>query len=363
MPDTPLAKKLKTEISAHGPLSIARFMDACLADPTHGYYRTRDPLGAGGDFITAPEISQIFGELIGLWCVEVWRSMGAPAPLQLVELGPGRGTLMADAMRACSVVPDFKQTARLHLVETSPVLRKVQQDRLAEYSPQWHETIADVTPGATLVIANEFLDALPIRQLVRRSGAWFERCVGTDKNGALVYCERDHPCADNDLVPKKMAKISSEGAIAEIRPDAAILIEQLGARAAAHPLVALFVDYGHERSAPGDTFQAVSGHGYADPLESPGECDLTAHVDFHQLAEIAATRGLRVHGPLAQRDFLLSLGLAQRCEQLMKNADDETARAVARGAERVVDAGAMGMLFKVLALGSESVPAPPPFEP
>ena len=363
MPDTPLAKKLKTEISAHGPLSIARFMDACLADPTHGYYRTRDPLGAGGDFITAPEISQIFGELIGLWCVEVWRSMGSPAPLQLVELGPGRGTLMADAMRASAVVPGFEKAACLHLVETSPVLRQAQQDRLAAYSPHWHETIDDVTPGATLVIANEFLDALPIRQLVRRSDKWFERCVGTDNNDALAYCERDYPCVDQDLIPAETAKISGEGAIAEIRPDAATLIETLGARATTHPLVALFVDYGHARSAPGDTFQAISSHGYANPLDSPGECDLTAHVDFHQLAETAAATGLRAHGPLSQRDFLLNLGLAQRCEQLVKNVDDETARAVARGAERLVDAGAMGMLFKVLALGSKGTTAPPPFEP
>lgn len=361
MPDTPLARKLRSEIAANGPLSVARFMDTCLADPEHGYYRTRDPLGARGDFTTAPEISQIFGELIGLWCIDVWQSMDAPDPFCLIELGPGRGTLMADAMRAGKVVPDFGNAARVHLVETSPVLRELQQSSLADYTPQWHEAFADTPSGATIVVANEFLDALPIRQLVHRSGEWLERCVGTDRNGNFVFCESDEPCADHHQIPAGTTKIAREGEIAEVRPAVTVLIEEIMARAAADPMVALFVDYGHDRSAPGDTFQAVSGHGYTDPLISPGECDLTAHVDFHQLAETASAAGLGVHGPLSQRDFLLSLGFAQRCERLMKNADKKTARAIECGAQRLVDPAQMGTLFKVLALSSKTVPGPPPF--
>ncbi len=361
MPDTPLVRKLGAKIAAGGPLSVAEFMDSCLADPDHGYYRTRDPLGARGDFITAPEISQIFGELIGLWCAEVWRAMDAPELLRLVELGPGRGTLMADAMRAAAIVPEFGRAARLHLVETGPVLRKAQKEQLAGFAPRWHEAIGDVPPGATIVIANEFLDALPIRQFVYRGGGWRERCVNVDPLGVFVFCERDEPCADNRLIPTGTAKEAGEGAIAEIRPAVDVLVEEFAARAAAYPLVVLVIDYGHVRSGPGDTLQAVAGHGYANPLDSPGEHDLTAHVDFEQLAEAAAAGGLDVHGPLSQREFLLNLGLAQRCEQLMKGADKKMANEIESGAGRLVDQTQMGALFKVLALTGKTVPAPPPF--
>lgn len=336
-------------------------MEACLGDSDHGYYRTRDPLGARGDFITAPEISQIFGELIGLWCAEVWRAMGAPGLLHLVEWGPGRGTLMADAMRAAAIVPEFARAVRLHLVETSPVLRKAQQERLAGFAPQWHEAPGDVPSGAAIVIANEFLDALPIRQFVHRAGNWRERCVDAGRQGGFVFCETDKPCADLHLIPFETAKAANEGAIAEVRPAVEALVEGLASRAAAHPLAALVIDYGHVRSGPGDTFQAVAGHGYADPLDSPGEHDLTAHVDFHQLAGLAAAAGLEVHGPLSQREFLLELGLAQRCKQLMKDADQAKARAIESSADRLVDQGQMGALFKVLALTGNTVPAPPPF--
>lgn len=356
-----LTQKLKRRIAEQGPMSVAAYMEACLADPDHGYYRTRDPLGARGDFTTAPEVSQIFGELIGLWCVEVWRGMGAPSPFALVELGPGRGTLMADALRASRVVPEFGMAARLHLVETSPVLRQAQKERLGGYKPRWHDALADVPAGPALIVANEFLDALPARQFVRRGEAWYERLVSVEK-GRLAFCLSDAPLGGVSPIPETVRDAACDGDIAEARPAAEALVSEIGRRAGAHPLAALFVDYGHGRSAPGDTLQAVSAHGYADPLEAPGEQDLTAHVDFEALGHAARAAGLNVHGPVEQGAFLLALGLAQRCERLMKEAGPEQAQAVETGARRLVDPMQMGTLFKVMALTSPSVAAPPPFE-
>lgn len=361
MPDTPLAKKLRGRIMADGPLSVADFMQACLADPQFGYYRTRDPLGVGGDFTTAPEISQIFGELIGLWCAEVWRQMGMPDPVRLVELGPGRGTLMADAMRAAAIVPEFVRAAQLHLVETSPVLRAAQQERLVGFEPRWHDALGDVPAGAMLLVANEFLDALPVRQFVRGGGQWRERYVNTDGDENFAFCEHPAPLSENGLIPAKLTDAAQAGEIVEIRECTGAAILDLAERAASDPLAALFIDYGYTHSAPGDTFQAVSGHGYADPLAAPGEQDLTAHVDFESLALAARTAGLGVHGPVEQGSFLYSLGLAQRCEQLMKKANANQARTIESAARRLVDPAQMGALFKVLAITGPAAPPPPPF--
>jgi NADH dehydrogenase [ubiquinone] 1 alpha subcomplex assembly factor 7 len=356
-----LTQKLNRRIAEHGPMSVAAYMEACLADPDHGYYRTRDPLGRRGDFITAPEVSQIFGELIGLWCVEVWRGLGAPSPFNLVELGPGRGTLMADALRASRVAPEFAGAARLHLVETSPVLRQAQKERLGAHKPCWHDALADVPAGPALIIANEFLDALPVRQFTRAHEAWHERLV-TAEQGRLAYCLSDAPLGDESLIPEAVRDAARDGDMAEVRTAAEELAAEIGRLAGAHPLAALFIDYGHVRSAPGDTLQAVSGHGYANPLEAPGEQDLTAHVDFETFGYAARAAGLKVHGPVSQGDFLPALGLAQRCERLMKEAEPEQAQAVETGARRLVDPAQMGALFKVMALTAPGIAAPPPFE-
>ena len=357
---TPLGERLRSRIAREGPLSVADYMQVCLTDPVHGYYATRDPLGTQGDFITAPEISQIFGELIGLWCVEVWRSMDAPSPFHLIELGPGRGTLMTDALRAAALVPAFGAAARLQLVETSPVLRAAQADRLAAHEPAWHESLADVPAGASIVIANEFLDALPVRQFVKGRRGWAERCVTVDGDG-FAFCATPEPLGDNAVIPAPIRVEATVGDIAEIRPAAGDVVRELAERRAAGPLAALIIDYGHRHSAPGDTLQAVSGHGFADPLGQPGAHDLTAHVDFAALGQAAREAGLDAHGPLEQGAFLLALGLAERCERLMKEADTEQARAVESGARRLVDPEAMGTLFKVMALTSPGLATPPPF--
>lgn len=358
---TPLDEKLRHRIAQSGPLTVADYMEMCLSDPDHGYYRTRDPLGRRGDFITAPEISQIFGELIGLWCAEVWRAMGKPAPCQIVELGPGRGTLMADALRAAKIVPAFVNAARIHLVETSPVLRGEQEERLRAFEPQWHDALSTVPAAPSIVIANEFLDALPIRQFLRHEEGWRERCITTGADGALTYTKCPDSLAGDCPVASDVFSAAEPDAIAEIRPAANALAAELGARAQAHPLAALIIDYGHTRSAPGDTLQAVSAHGYADPLEQPGEQDLTAHVDFAEFACHAENAGLHVHGPLEQGHFLLELGLAQRADQLMKGATGEQADAVETAARRLVDPEQMGTMFKVLALSNATMPTPPPF--
>ena len=311
-----LRSRLKRRIDAEGPLSIAHYMDACLGDPEFGYYTTRDPFGASGDFITAPEISQIFGELIGLWCVMTWRAMGKPDPVHLIELGPGRGTLMADALRAAKIAPEFEEALQLHLVEMSPVLRQQQRKCLenTKISPHWHTELSSVPDGPALIIANEFLDALPIRQFQKRDGDWFERCVDVSQTGALEFC-LSPACIDADaLIPDGPRKKAEDGDIAEIRPAAQSLIKTIASRGYDHALAALFIDYGHRASALGDTFQAVRSHEFTDPLAAPGEADITSHVDFEYLAAAAEDNGLSVHGPLSQAQFLSGLGLKERCQ-------------------------------------------------
>lgn len=357
-----LLTKLKRRIASEGAITLAQYMEACLCDPGHGYYATRDPLGAKGDFTTAPEISQIFGELIGLWCVVVWRNMGRPDVLRLIELGPGRGTLMADALRAAKVAPEFLNAARLHLVETSPVLRQAQARNLEAPGgkPHWHAHAGEVPEGATIIIANEFLDALPVRQFVRREGAWFERCVGLSDEGGLAFCTASDPLRTPDILPQDVRAGAVDGDISEIRPGADELVKTIAARAQNHRLAALFIDYGHAKSAPGETLQAVKAHNFADPLAMPGNADLTTHVDFGRLGEIAGDNALQVHGPISQAEFLNALGLAERCERLMETGQGNDRELVASGALRLADPAQMGDLFKVMALTSRGL-TPPPF--
>lgn len=361
-PAASLADKLSRRLRASGPMTVADYMQACLTDPDFGYYRAGDPFGAQGDFVTAPEVSQIFGELIGLWCVTVWRAMGEPAPLRLIELGPGRGTLMADALRAARLVPDFPRAARVHLVELNPALRTVQAERLTDLpvEPSWHARLDEVPAGVSLVIANEFLDALPIRQFLFQGGAWHERLVGLDDAGRFAFVLADAPVSDASILPPGLRASPADGAVAELRPGMHDLAAILGRRARAYPLAALIVDYGHARSGWGDTLQAVRAHAFADPLAEPGRADLTAHVDFAALAEAAGAQGLTVRGPLPQGQFLLALGLAQRCDRLLRH-NPARAEEIAAGAARLVNADRMGELFKVMALTDPARPVPPPF--
>jgi NADH dehydrogenase [ubiquinone] 1 alpha subcomplex assembly factor 7 len=354
-----LAERLKARIAADGPLSVEDYMVACLLDAREGVYAARDPIGAQGDFITAPEISQIFGELLGLWAVSAWQSMGEPGPVTVAELGPGRGTLMADALRAWRAAPQFLQQVRVALIEASPLLTEAQRRTLAAADAQveWYDDLSAVPQTPLIVLANEFIDALPIRQFVRRGDAWRERLVTDDGKSGFAF-------VDGPPVPgERFAGLdpASEGAVVETRPAAEVLIRDLARRAASAPVTALFVDYGHAEPGFGDTLQAVGGHRYADPLAAPGEADITAHVDFAALRRDAEAGGMSVYGPMPQGEFLLKLGLGERRERLLAGAAPAQQDAIASGALRLVDPAQMGVLFKALALTSKGLPPPPPF--
>lgn len=360
---TPLAAELKALIAVDGPISVGRYMALCLGHPRHGYYMTRDPLGARGDFITAPEISQIFGELIGLWAVATWQQMGAPAAFRLVELGPGRGTLMADALRAARLVPAFGAAASVDLVETSPVLRARQADTLASLAtPSWHDRLESVPGGPAIVIANEFFDALPINQFVRGREGWHERRVGLDAAGELVFGLDPSPLPAVAALAAHYPPARVGDVLERLEGGAA---QALGTRLATQGGAALVIDYGHGAHGYGDTLQAMKAHGFVPPLEAPSEADLTAHVDFAALARAAKGAGARAFGTLTQGAFLERLGLGARAARLQQDQDAAGRAAIAAAAERLAGTGPgqMGTLFKVLALADPALGPPPGFAP
>lgn len=353
-----LRDELRAAIAIDGPITVARFMAIALGHPTRGYYATRDPLGAAGDFTTAPEISQMFGELVGLWAAAVWQQQGEPAPVRLVELGPGRGTLMADALRAAGIaMPAFRAAVDVHLVDTSPTMRAEQERTLAgrDCTPVWHDQADTVPEGAALVVANEFFDALPIHQFVRTAEGWCERQVGLDVQGELAFGLRGEPAS-------ALTGSGPEGSVFEICPAAQDIVANVARRLAKHGGAALVIDYGRVTSGFGDTLQAVKAHRFADPLADPGNADLTAHVDFAALARTAVQGGASVHGPVTQGSFLQALGLSQRAAALKRNATAPQSQAIDTAVARLAgpDPG-MGDLFKVLALTAADAPAPPGF--
>ena len=353
-----LSRLLARRIHATGPLTIADFMTEALLHPRFGYYATRDPLGARGDFTTAPEISQIFGELLGLWCADAWEKMGRPAPVVLAELGPGRGTLMADALRALKIAPEFRRALSLHLVEASPILRSAQQAALGAATPTWHDSIATLPDGPLILLANEFIDALPIRQVLRGEQSWQERLVALEADGeTLVFAIDPAPSSLAALVPPSL-RDAAPGSPFEIRPAALALAADLGARLTRQGGMALFIDYGHWPSACGDTLQALAGHRRHAVLADPGAADLTAHVDFAALADAARAAGARAWGPVPQGGFLAALGLAERAAALIARATPEQVSAIESGCRRLIDPEEMGTLFKALALADPALPAP-----
>jgi NADH dehydrogenase [ubiquinone] 1 alpha subcomplex assembly factor 7 len=357
---TPLEREINALVAAEGPIPIDRYMALCLGHPVHGYYATRDPFGAAGDFVTAPEMSQMFGELLGLWAAAVFESMGRPEKILLVELGPGRGTLMADALRAARVLPAFADAIDVHLVETSPVLRERQRAALAGRAPvAWHERIEDLPGGPAIVVANEFFDALPIRQFVRTEAGWRERLVGVDADGQLAFGVAPHPAAG--FMPPPIALPA--GALVEV-PEAAIrCVRSLGARLAAEGGAMLLIDYGYDGFATADTLQAVRRHRPVDPLDAPGTADLTAHVPFGLLAAAARGAGAAAYGPVTQADFLDRLGLSTRAERLAAAAGAGQRAAVATAAQRLTERSptGMGSLFRALAIADPRLPEPPGF--
>jgi NADH dehydrogenase [ubiquinone] 1 alpha subcomplex assembly factor 7 len=353
-----LAGHLRRLIAADGPIPVSRYMAEALGHPEHGYYAKRDPLGRAGDFITAPEVSQMFGELIGLWCVEVWRRLGAPRRLQLLELGPGRGTLMADALRAAGVQPDFLQAVAVHLVETSPALTALQRQRLQGHDATWHRSLESVPPGAVVAVANEFFDALPVRQFERHDAGWRERLIAARDDG-LGFVLSPTPLSAS-LLPAPLAA-APVGSTVEIAPARQATMVALAERIVAHGGAALVIDYGHARSAPGDTLQAVRRHAYHDVLSDPGEADVTAHVDFQALAEAAAAAGGEAHGPISQGAFLGALGIDLRAARLAAGSPERAAE-IDRAKARLVAPGQMGRLFKVMAVTRPDFGPPAGFE-
>jgi NADH dehydrogenase [ubiquinone] 1 alpha subcomplex assembly factor 7 len=361
-----LAAALRDEIRRNGPVTLARYMEQALHHPTWGYYRSRDPLGAAGDFTTAPEISQMFGEMIGVWLAVLWQQMGSPAAVRLIELGPGRGTLMSDALRATHAVPGFHPALDLHLIETSEPLRAAQARSLATVNVKatWHDTIADVPAGPLLLIANEFLDALPIHQFQRAAQGWRERLVAEDESDEtrfrFVLSE-----ADAVITLPALLRDAPPGTIWETSPPSHAVIRSVAGRIARDGGGALFIDYGYARQSGGDSLQALRAHRTHDPLTAPGDADITAHVNFTALAQSAQDAGARAYGPVDQGPFLLGLGLETRAEHLRtaslaRNRLDQAA-AVATAFKRLIAPTEMGSLFKVLALAGPKQPTPPGF--
>jgi NADH dehydrogenase [ubiquinone] 1 alpha subcomplex assembly factor 7 len=351
---TPLDAVIRRRIARDGPMSISAFMTLCLYDPEHGYYPSRDPLGAAGDFITAPEISQMFGELIGLWTVDLWREMGSPDPIQIIELGPGRGTMMLDVLRAARAVADFRRAARVHLIEVSPVLQQRQVETLRgvqDVPVRWHKTLGEAPLGPAIILANEFFDALPVNQAERRPSGWHERRITVNAGGELAFTVAPEPLESFKAnLPPSVAK-APVGEIFEWRSDqwaTDLALRVLGGGAA------LIIDYGHARSSTGDTFQAVRSHRFASPLGMPGRTDLTAHVDFAALARAARAAGARIHGPVEQGTLLKRLGIETRAIALQAVAAEDKRAGIAEALVRLVGTGPanMGTLFKAMAISA-----------
>jgi NADH dehydrogenase [ubiquinone] 1 alpha subcomplex assembly factor 7 len=357
-----LHQKIGRRIRAEGPLSVAAYMAMALHDPDDGYYARCRPIGAQGDFITAPEISQVFGELIGLWCAVVWGELGRPDPVILAELGPGRGVLIGDLLRAAAGIPDFRRALRLHLVEASAPLRAEQERRLARFEPIWVSRFEDLPSGPMLLVANEFLDALPVRQFVRRGADWSERLVASDGANRFVYVEGPPSPLASLLVPEAVRHTAGQGTVVEICPAALALAAALGARFSDRPGAALFIDYGYLSSSPGPTLRALRRHRAVSELAAPGTADLSAHVDFAAFTKAARAGGAEVYGPVPQGRLLATLGARERIAALNSRATPCQQRALDSGVERLLDPGGMGTLFKATALVSPGLPTPPGFD-
>jgi NADH dehydrogenase [ubiquinone] 1 alpha subcomplex assembly factor 7 len=355
-----IAEKIVRRIRAEGPITVAAYTAMALHDPDGGYYTKRGQIGAAGDFTTAPEISQVFGELIGLWCAELWDRIGRPDPVILAELGPGRGVLMSDLLRAASTVPEFRRALRIWLVEVNPTLRAEQQRRLCQAHPAWVTRIDELPDGPMLMVANEFLDALPIRQFSRVAGGWSERLVGLDPENHLVFIDGHESLAAGLLVPASL-RSSPQGTVAEICPTALALGGALGARFARQPGAALFIDYGYYPTAPGPTLRAVQRHRPVSALAEPGAADLSAHVDFTAFLEAARAGGAETHGPVSQSRFLDALGVGLRLSALVARATPAHRQALESGVRRLLAPAEMGDLFKVVATVSPGLPSPAGF--
>ena len=356
---TALKDRLRQLIATAGPISVADYMAACLFDPHHGYYTTREPFGTEGDFTTAPEISQMFGELIAVWAYSAWTTAGRPMPATLAEIGPGRGTLMADMLRTLDRLDTgFVTRVRIALIEASPRLTELQKERLTggRGRPTWYADLAGLPALPLFIVGNELFDAVPVRQFVKTAQGWCERMVGLDGDGELAFAVGGAGI-DPALLPPDAAG-APEGAVFEAAPAREALMDEICARIAGKGGAALFVDYGHTQPGLGDTLQAVRRHAYDDVLGHPGEADLTSHVDFSALAAIAEAHGLEAR-TATQGEFLLGLGLVERAGKLGAAADEETRDRLRGEVERLAGADAMGALFKVICVCGKGMDLPP----
>jgi NADH dehydrogenase [ubiquinone] 1 alpha subcomplex assembly factor 7 len=346
-----LAEQIDAQIRAAGPMSLATYMGLCLSHPRHGYYTTGRPIGAQGDFITAPEISQMFGELIGFFIVNLWQQMGEPKSFTLLELGPGRGTLMQDALRAASRAVGFENALHLQLFESNALLKGEQEKRLGRYSPYWATEIDSVSEDPLFVVANEFFDALPIRQYVRTDDGWHERLIGL-RGEQRAFGLSPTPIAESAAPPEVHGAHSGE--VLELSAAAAETMQRLARKVALQGGAVLAIDYGYPETQTGQTLQAVKAHAFADPLEAPGEADISAHVNFGVLGQAAKATGLAV-APLArQGEWLLKLGLGERAKSLARANPAEAAN-IARAVERLASPEQMGTLFKVFCAHSRGL--------
>lgn len=343
-------------IAAQGPISVAQYMAETLGNPEHGYYTTGAPFGTKGDFVTAPEISQMFGELIGAWCADVWLQMGQPRPFSLVELGPGRGTLMSDALRATRGAEGFVDAVDLHLVEISPVLRRQQADALAAHRPTWHDALDSVPDGPVIVVANELFDALPVHQFQFVGGHWRERLIDVDEAGGRLRFVLGPAATEGSgsEAAKSDERPPPPNAIREDCPSGRALIERIGCRIKTQGGAAVVVDYGYDRPGYGDTLQAVRKHQPIDVLATPGEADLCAHVDFVALVDAARGTDVTVWGPVTQGRFLKTIGIEARADAL-KQAEPGQSGEIDAAVARLTETEQMGSLFKVLAMTSAGV--------
>ena len=360
---TELLKILKSRIESEGPLTLAEYMTQALGNPEYGYYNKGDPLGGSGDFITSPEVSQMFGELIGMWTAICWQQLGSPSKINLVELGPGRGTLIADVLRAAMGVPGYFDAITLHLIENSLSMVKRQQRHLSTFrkSSQWHQTFEEVPDGPFILVANEFLDVLPIRQFVKVSGKWCERLIDFDSNRTCLCWTTSTFGVSNEFEIPSSLNDCEDGVIWEVSPSIQNVIAAVSTAIRERRGSALFIDYGYVKQIGGDTFQAVRNHKYISPLEVPGDADLTAHVDFCAIKLVAEKNGVRVSGPITQNIFLRGLGIETRAERLMAKASTRQKWNIQTGLKRLIDENEMGVLFKVLALSHTEVVPPEGF--
>lgn len=354
---TPLEKIIVERIKENGPMNMGEYMSLCLGHPEYGYYMTRDPFGTEGDFTTSPEISQIFGELIGAWIADCWMKLGQPDPFIVLECGPGRGTLMSDALRATKQVVGFHEAMQLHLLETSPVLREKQKSMLGQYEPLWHSELqAENFKYPTIIIGNEFLDALPVRQMNFNGTDWLEITVDLNINDTLRLSENKPEKAVKALIPQLLIE-PRLGDHIEVSLEQKSFIETVSKILLKQGGSALFLDYGSVHLIPSDTVQAIKKHHAVNVLEQPGEVDITSHVQFAEISRIAMESNVTVHGPVSQSDFLKRLGIDVRAEMLRAKATQLQAHDIHSAVQRLTgmdtEKNEMGMLFKVIAFSAD----------